>query len=379
VRVELLMNWSDLRGPSRNILYVSASFLLFLGVAAGADAASLTLMWDPSPEAVGYVVFIGTAPKQYTEQVSTSEPRATIESLLDGTTYYFAVQAVGPTGIRSNASEEISGTTPALPPPAYRGFAGDGKPSIIWQHTNGWLAYWFLNGVTATGGNSLTPAGVPDPAWRVAGAADFTHDGYADLLLQNQATGDLFIWNMQGTTAVSGEPLSPLQPPGRDWRAVAVGDFNADGWPDVLFQHGSTGLLAVWVVKEGLMVDWRFLTPAAPSDPEWKAVAAADLNGDTRPDVVFQNEATGEIFVWYMDGFNLINGAGLKPGAPSEPGWKIVGIADLDADGWQDIVFQNSTSRRLFTWYMENGTAKSGESFVPASVSDPGWAAVAVK
>jgi hypothetical protein len=42
----------------------------------------------------------------------------------------------------------------------------------------------------------------------------------------------------------------------------------------------------------------------------WHAIATGDLNGDGKSDILFQNDS-GEIFVWVMDGPNIINSSSL--------------------------------------------------------------------
>ena len=41
-------------------------------------------------------------------------------------------------------------------------YNGDGFADILWRHTSGELAMWFMNGVQALGGGGVTTI---DPAW----------------------------------------------------------------------------------------------------------------------------------------------------------------------------------------------------------------------
>jgi hypothetical protein len=58
-------------------------------------------------------------------------------------------------------------------------------------------------------------------------------------------------------------------------------------------------------------------------------VAAADFNGDGVPDVVWQNDATRQVSVWYMGGSG---GATMQGSAwisiNGVPGWSVVAAAD---------------------------------------------------
>jgi hypothetical protein len=46
---------------------------------------------------------------------------------------------------------------------------GDKKPDIIWEHTDGRIAAWIMNGLTMASGVLFTPDRVLDPNWRIVG------------------------------------------------------------------------------------------------------------------------------------------------------------------------------------------------------------------
>jgi hypothetical protein len=73
-----------------------------------------------------------------------------------------------------------------------------------------------MNGNTLTGGGPVSPN--PGPSWRAVGTGDFNGDGFSDILFQN-ASGQASIWDMNGNTLTGGGPVSPN--PGPSWRAVA--------------------------------------------------------------------------------------------------------------------------------------------------------------
>jgi hypothetical protein len=45
---------------------------------------------------------------------------------------------------------------------------GDGQPGLLWEHTNGGLAYWQMEGTNCVHSGRLYPAAV-DPAWQIVG------------------------------------------------------------------------------------------------------------------------------------------------------------------------------------------------------------------
>jgi hypothetical protein len=110
---------------SRNAAIMSKtprSFILlalFVLLAATAHAESVTVTWDQNtePDVTGYVVFWGAQTGVYTEHSPTvSVTSYTVDNLVAGQTYHFAVQAVSSTGLTSPLSEDVTYTVPGGSP-----------------------------------------------------------------------------------------------------------------------------------------------------------------------------------------------------------------------------------------------------------------------
>jgi len=220
-----------------------------------------------------------------------------------------------------------------------------GDSDILWQNDNGAVALWQMNGTTLSGIHALPN---PGPTWHVVGDNDFDGDHGDDILFQND-NGALAIWAaISPDTGGVGGPgvrmFAGTQNPGPTWHVVRTGDTNADFQAGILWQNDN-GALALWESADFLnnfpfVSTVTFLSiDALPSvDPSWHVKGMADISGDSRSDVVFQND-NGAVVVWEMNGTtisaaNLVN---LNPG----PAWHIVGLRDMDADGLVDILFQN--------------------------------------
>jgi len=79
-------------------------------------AASVTLTWDPSPDATvtGYRIYYGVASRSYTNIVDAGDATSiTISNLVEGVTYYFAATAYNVLGMESEFSDEVSYTVPS--------------------------------------------------------------------------------------------------------------------------------------------------------------------------------------------------------------------------------------------------------------------------
>ena len=110
----------SLRVTALNLVHAAVILLIALCPQL-ANAASLTLAWDPPPtwSPAGYIIFAGTAPGEYTYQWDIGATNSyTFNPVPEGNTYYFAVAGYDANGIIGNLSEEISAAVPFSEPAA---------------------------------------------------------------------------------------------------------------------------------------------------------------------------------------------------------------------------------------------------------------------
>ena len=202
-------------------------------------------------------------------------------------------------------------------------FNGNGTPDLVFQHEKGQVALWSMSGsIMQSLGTGFTDPKSPGSGWQVVAVADFNSDGKPDLLFQH-TDGSLAVWMMDGLKLSTALWLVPNSPGDASWRVVGSGDFNNDGKPDLLFQH-SDGRLAIWFMDGVRLVSGKFVNPLGPSDPQWRVVSIVDLDLDGKPDLIFQNRHDNSMVVWFMDSSKLRQASFLNP---SQPGgsWKVAG------------------------------------------------------
>jgi hypothetical protein len=73
-----------------------------------------------------------------------------------------------------------------------------------------------MNGTNVIGGGTVSAN--PGPNLHAIGTGDFNGDGFSDILLQD-ANGQASIWEMNGTNVVASGSVGAN--PGPSWRAIA--------------------------------------------------------------------------------------------------------------------------------------------------------------
>ncbi|MBI1338464.1 MAG: hypothetical protein GC164_16095 [Phycisphaera sp.] len=87
-----------------------------------------------------------------------------------------------------------------------------------------------------------------------------------------------------------------------------------------------------------------------------------DFNADGYDDIVFRNSSNGLNIIWLMQGATKVGSVGLPTVADTN--WTIAAIGDMDMDGDPDLVWRNDSTGLNIIWTM-NGTTKSGSVGLP--------------
>ncbi len=261
-------------------------------------------------------------------------------------------------------------------------YDADGLDDVLWWNTGtGQLSVWSLDGnshVLHDGPLSLTTTAAS--GWTAVGTGDFNGDGFSDVLWWSKSTGKVAVWYLAGSpyNVASGVVLDWTATASSGWKVVGTGDFNDDGIADILWHNAATGELSTWLLDgAGHVNSGLRLSQVTAESSGWKVVGTGDFDRDGHLDVLWWNGATGELSVWYLDGLGTVTSYGAISGiTPASSGWSVVGTGDYDTDNNIDILWWNAATGQVSPWFL-NGTQLKGYGFLDWAVpSSSGWTLV---
>ena len=207
--------------------------------------------------------------------------------------------------------------------------------------------------------------------------SDLNGDGWLDLLWHHAIDGRLAVWLMRGTNLIDGRLINPSGVSDTNWRPVGVGDLDGDGRPDIVWQNNANGRISYWAMADTSLLRGELLSPDRVADTRWKIRAVADINRDGRADLLWRHETSGQLAVWFMRFQSptptRINGDPLGPGQVDDPNWALVGASDFNRDGHADLVWQHQLDGRIGVWKMQGTALVDGHLISPAQVADLDW------
>lgn len=252
----------------------------------------------------------------------------------------------------------------------------DGFVDLLWYNrASRQVLAWHVDNSPGNGSFLLSSAVIstlPDDGTAVVGRGDFNHDGYTDLVYRNQRTGENSVRFNVGRDDEDTSTLPSVS--SRDWYIVGVGDFNNDGHSDLLWRNAKEGATILWTMDGTEVTNSSFLP--AVSDRAWHPAGAGDLDGDGRADIVWRHQRTGQNVIWYMNGANIVSQATLEPPVRDQA-WQIGEIADFTGDSKADLVWRNMVTGANTIWAMDASTVTN--SYIIPQVIDLNWYFIGMK
>lgn len=246
-------------------------------------------------------------------------------------------------------------------------FDVNGSKDFLWQNSDGRVAGWLLEGSTRIGTLFYNGGRPVSPGWMAVGLNDFDNDDTLDILWQHM-DGRIAIWYLDGMERKSkGLIPSGLTVP-FGWMIKAVADLDGDGKRDIVLTH-FTGRVALWRMNGTDRISDMPLNNNLPTRRGKLLVGAGDFDGDNKEDLLWRH-ADGRLGIWYMDGATRLGAVFANGGAKVGLGWQVGTVDKFNDDQHPDIAWYH-TDRRSAFWYMDGANRTNA-----TLIGNPNWGAL---
>ncbi len=194
-------------------------------------------------------------------------------------------------------------------------------------------------------------------------SSDFNLDGIPDIASANSDSNNVTILLADGHGGFYSAPGSPVSA-GSGPLALAAGDLNGDGIPDLAITNSAPAGLTILIGS----ARGAFAPPFTISLPQSSgpaAIALGDFNGDGYPDVALADRVRSEFILLFGNGAGNFTAASGSPFAlgRSYTGPTGIVVGDFNNDSLQDLAIVNQVSANIAVLL---GTATG--SFTPGSM-----------
>jgi hypothetical protein len=199
-------------------------------------------------------------------------------------------------------------------------------------------------------------------------AADYTNDGWPDVLLAS-TSGTILYVNPKGEARRWDSHRSVIPPSANVAEVSVMKDIDADGKPDLVYMSGGA-------------IRWAKPDPEKPAGP-WLStqvgdqgtyiahgIGAGDVNGDGKIDILnaygwWENPGKADTPMWkyHPQAFGRQNGRGSAGGAE-------MCVYDANGDGMNDVVSVLQAHAFGIAWFEQKRGADGNISFVQHMISD---------
>jgi len=179
-------------------------------------------------------------------------------------------------------------------------FNGDGTSDLLWFNpTQSQVGYWTMTAVIS---NNPTNSGVTrtsaraynvTPGYFVGATGDFNNDGYADLVFTS-ANRDLWLWtnDLHGGWISTKIGTYPSQ-----WQLIGAGDIDGDGYDDLLWLDPSECKFGYWTMKGAVQTGYKIMDVACGYYP----IGIGYYTPSNRLSILWTSPAN-DLYIWDSTG-----------------------------------------------------------------------------
>lgn len=182
---------------------------------------------------------------------------------------------------------------------------------------------------------------------RVAVAQAPGFDNRQTLFFKNDASRLIVAWRTNFGVVVL--PTVTIDIYDLDYEPRAVGKDTTGGNSNIYFQNSFPG------PQEGTLAYWMLANDGVPTgtgallysiDNDWKLVTSGDVNQDGTDDLIFYNDTTNGVAVWFRGNSGITGTALIGIG---EPGWEVGGVGAMGA-GRSQLIWSKPSTGQVVSW-----------------------------
>lgn len=250
-------------------------------------------------------------------------------------------------------------------------FNGDGRVDILWRSDSGEVTDWLGKANGGFTGNIANADNHVDSTWQIVGTGDFNGDGRADILWKN-SDGTVTDWLGKANGGFTGNLANANNNVGAGWEVAGTGDFNGDGIDDVLWRNTTTGNVTDWLGKANGGFTGNTNAAWNNASLSWHIVGVGDFNGDGRSDILWQNNS-GEVTDWLGKANGGFSGNIAHADNHIDAGWHVVGVGDYNGDGIDDVLWRNDATGNVTDWLGQTNGGFAGNIAHADNHADTVW------
>lgn len=243
-------------------------------------------------------------------------------------------------------------------------FNGDGNTDLVWRNAiTGDVAVWYLNGTSLPQGAIV--ANVP-LSYRLLALADLNGLGKSGLVWYNLSNGQYALWYLAGSLIQSSQTFSLP----RSYPVAFFGDLSDLGETDAVQWSPDTGNLVISRGAGNLSFSAVYSTFVST---DWVLVGLTDIVGNGQKELVWRNQISGAVAVWFLSNFQFSSGIAT---ASPDLSWTLRGIGRFNGSATDNFLWQNSVSGQVAIWnlnsggHITSGTILSGRAAYPWALVD---------
>lgn len=225
--------------------------------------------------------------------------------------------------------------------------------------SGGWVTVMFGDGL-----GGFTPGNPVDLGAGGSAIAFFEVDGHVEVAVANKDTNSVVILRGDSNGSLSISQTISEEPNGQEPVAIAVGDLNNDGHPDLVAVNNVTDNIGVFLGQPDGSLQLQGFVDSGTMNSAPNGVALLDANDDGKLDVAVSNGLSSDVSVLLGDGTGNF-GAPRAWVTDQEP--LAVAAGDLNGDGIPDLVAlnrDNNTPDAVVLLGQGDGTFKGVEDVI---------------